>query len=464
MADSNGAEPFPSVETTAPGTPTQHGRERGQTRPSRSASTASAVTNRLRSMSKGFEHSNPPEGFMAATGDFASSVFTLGGDGIRYQRRGSGSPSVPSSARSRARTGSSRQDQHHFVNGVDESGALGPPIALGPIPSAISEAVEEREAAGKSSGEATAKVSRQETEENTADEEATEPFQNGYHFPPSYPKGESFKHAMVAFWQYFLTPLGFLVVVYGLNVVAWGGMLFLLLCNAAPAMCHPDCNDINSPRRKWVEIDSQILNSLFCVTGFGLAPWRFRDWYYLLTYRIMGKAEGLRHLAGIHRGWLRLSGSENLPIDIGPDNIEGRLGDVPLECIPIPEKSIAEAPLTGTRAPPTKLWRLDFVVWMNVSNTFLQCVLSGFMWGMTRYNRPSWATGLFVALGCIAAGLGGIMMFVEGKRVKRIEGVPLTDRDREVLERDKQLGIPHYNNIKDKKPKVTLDKAVSDIV
>jgi hypothetical protein len=37
---------------------------------------------------------------------------------------------------------------------------------------------------------------------------------------------------LIAFWKYFTTPVGFLVTIYGLNIVAWGGMLFLLLCNA----------------------------------------------------------------------------------------------------------------------------------------------------------------------------------------------------------------------------------------
>lgn len=46
------------------------------------------------------------------------------------------------------------------------------------------------------------------------------------------------------------------------------------------------------------------------------------------------------------------------------------------------------------------------------------------MWHYNRYTRPSWATGLFVALGCIAAGVGGLMMFHEGKNVKKVEGVP----------------------------------------
>lgn len=54
---------------------------------------------------------------------------------------------------------------------------------------------------------------------------------------------------------------------YCLDIVAWGGMLFVLLCGAAPAMCSQDTsandsdgrNDIRSPRRRWTEINSQII-------------------------------------------------------------------------------------------------------------------------------------------------------------------------------------------------------------
>ena len=81
-----------------------------------------------------------------------------------------------------------------------------------------------------------------------------------------------------------------------LNVVAWGGMLFLLLVEAAPAMCNPTCNDLYSARRIWIEIDSQILNALFCVTGLGLLPWRLRDGWLL--------ARGnWTKLSVIHAGW-----------------------------------------------------------------------------------------------------------------------------------------------------------------
>lgn len=215
--------------------------------------------------------------------------------------------------------------------------------------------------------------------------------------------------------------------------------------SAAPAMCHPSCNDIDSPRRKWIEWDSQILNALFCVTGFGLAPWRFRDLYFLLRYRLRGETLALRRLAGIHRGWFRLEGSTELRADLGPHNVE----QTELAAIPYPETKVPDAPLTAVRAPATAAWKLDLVIWLMVWNTLLQCCLSGFMWGMNRYNRPSWSTGLFVALACVVAGIGGLIMFLEGKTVKGIEGVPVSQQDLELLEEDRERGIWHYNNIKD---------------
>lgn len=299
-------------------------------------------------------------------------------------------------------------------------------------------------------------------------------YPNGYTPPPKLPFKTSFKIGFVAFCKWCMTPLGFAIFIYGLNVVAWGGMLFLLLCNASPAMCKPSCNDINSPRRIWIEIDSQILNALFCVTGFGLVPWRFRDLYWLMVYRlgIRGKSKeqrmvGLRRLAGIHRNWFRLEGSQNWEQEDG-SNLETN------PAVPLPIAKKLDPPLTGERAPPTALWKMDYVIWMNCWNTFLQTVLCGFMWGLNRYvnsfhppylvnptfcrekwtesdmrdryDRPSWSTGLFVALACIVAALGGLMMFTEGKKVKKVEGIPtpvsqrLEDSEAIVLEGEKKMG------------------------
>ncbi|KAL8714175.1 MAG: hypothetical protein Q9220_001904 [cf. Caloplaca sp. 1 TL-2023] len=261
-------------------------------------------------------------------------------------------------------------------------------------------------------------------------------YPNGYKFPPKHTWGEATVIGLKGFWKFTITPLGFLIVLYGLNVVAWGGMLFLLLIGGGKQyMCFPpgshgekDCNNLQSPRRIWIEIDSQILNALFCVTGFGLIPWRFRDLYYLLKWRVGKNFDGLRKLAGIHRSWFRLPGSDELPID-GTKTRDYEMSNAAHTAIPIPALKAPDQPLTGIRAPPTSLWKLDYVIWAYVLNTFLQVVLSVFMWAFNRYKRPSWSTGTFVALACIVAGLGGLMVFQEGKRVKAVEGIPVSEAD-----------------------------------
>lgn len=260
-------------------------------------------------------------------------------------------------------------------------------------------------------------------------------YPNGYKFPPKHTTTEALKIGFIAFCKFFITPFGFIIVIYCLNIVAWGGMLFLLLVGGGKQyMCYPrdkppgfkDCNDLYSPRRIWLEIDSQILNALFCVTGLGLIPWRFRDLYYLLQYRLLHKTSGLRRLGGIHNGWYRLPGSENLPVleNSGLQTADDDLLDIKNPSLPLPLSKTPKPPLTGIRAPPTAIWKLDYVIWAMVMNTFLQCVLCGFMWGYNRFHRPSWATGTFIALACIVAALGGLMTFQEAKKVKAVEGIP----------------------------------------
>jgi hypothetical protein len=182
-------------------------------------------------------------------------------------------------------------------------------------------------------------------------------------------------NGLIAFWAWLQTPLGFLTLIYGLNIIAWGGMLFLLICKAAPAMCHPSCDDINSPRQKWIEIDSQILNALFCIPGFGLAPWRIRDLYLWAQWRTGGIDIGLTRLSEIHCSWFY-----------------GAPNDVGILCVPC---STEAAPIDIDN---TRCWTMDLFVWCNFLNTIFQVCLATCMWSMNRFHRPGWATGLFVAL------------------------------------------------------------------
>ncbi|KAM3497124.1 hypothetical protein MY10362_009514 [Beauveria mimosiformis] len=212
--------------------------------------------------------------------------------------------------------------------------------------------------------------------------------------------GPTIMHGLAAFWKFFITPAGFLITIYCLNIVAWG------VRKAAPAMNHPSADDDSSPRKIWLEIDSQILNALFCVTGFGLAPWRFRDLYLFIRGAHMHDTAAMTKLAKQNRGWFRPPTwyTQTEPTAVATSD------------------QVKPPTFTGRVAPPTAIWKLGFTIWMMVLNTILQAVLCFFMWHYNRIDRPNWATGAFIGLGCGVAMLAGLMSWWEGRKVKKIEG------------------------------------------
>ncbi len=202
-----------------------------------------------------------------------------------------------------------------------------------------------------------------------------------------------------AFWKWFKTPAGFLITIYFLNIVAWGGMLFLLELKAAPAMNHPDKgNADSSPRKIWLEIDSQILNALFCVTGFGLAPWRFRDLYWFIKARHFHNRYAMEKLYKQNKAWFRPpawatnepDGSPSDAVHVTSTTNGEQKNDNATTTVSAQQTHRIDIPqtFTGNRAPPTSWWKLAFVIWMMVLNTLVQAVLCFFMWHYNRINRP----------------------------------------------------------------------------
>ncbi|OQE39047.1 hypothetical protein PENCOP_c007G05512 [Penicillium coprophilum] len=215
------------------------------------------------------------------------------------------------------------------------------------------------------------------------------PKRNQAHIHPKVSWTDASKKGSIAAWRFILTPTGVFIVAYGLNVIAWGAMLFFLLL---------DVGSMSKERKEvWIEIDSQILNGLFCLTSWGLAPWRVRDTYWLLMWHF-GSAEtskkSIMQLAKQNSSWFRICDS-----DSG-------------EC----------ETLTGKIAPPTKTWKMDFVVINMLLNTMFQIGMATFMWVYNRHNRPAFGVGLFIGLGCFSSLLAGITSWWEGRKVKRIEG------------------------------------------
>ncbi|KAI0377881.1 hypothetical protein F5Y04DRAFT_263459 [Hypomontagnella monticulosa] len=245
------------------------------------------------------------------------------------------------------------------------------------------------------------------------------PLAEKYSDEPREPWGPTIVNGLKAFWKFFCTLSGFCIIIYFLNIVAWGAMLFFLLLKAAPAMNYPTADDDNSPRKKWLEIDSQILNALFCVTGFGLAPWRFRDLYYFIRAVSLRDKIAMRKLATQNKAWFRPPVWADDGEDSSNDLEQRGTGDSARP----PEKPVTT--FTGDVAPPTALWKLAFTICMMVLNTLFQVVLSYFMWAYNRLDRPGWATGTFIGLGCGVSALAGLMSWWEGRKVKKIEGPEL---------------------------------------
>jgi len=152
-----------------------------------------------------------------------------------------------------------------------------------------------------------------------------------------------------------------LIVIYALNIVAWGGMLFLILVGAANKTMPEE-----QTRKNWIEIDSQILNALFCVTGLGLIPWRVRDAVYAHVNKY--------------------------------------------------EKKIRDLHVYTTR-----LALIRTVVWIYIANSFFQIGMAVCMWSMDMNTRPPWLVGLFVGLGCLSGLIGGLIQFTLLRQKKKKE-------------------------------------------
>ena len=146
-------------------------------------------------------------------------------------------------------------------------------------------------------------------------------------------------------------------------------MLFFLLLKAAPAMDHPSADDDYSTRKIWLEIDSQILNALFCVAGFGLHPGASTT-FTVWSRSFISTTSAMAPLMEQNQAWFRPSAEYDDP-----------------------EAEKGTTTFTGVRAPRTALWKLAFTVDMMMLNTTFQAVLCYFMWGYNRFDQPTWATG-----------------------------------------------------------------------
>lgn len=238
-------EPFPSL--SSPSSPKSPTAEHSNPNRSRQTSNTSTLQGRLRSASKSFQESSPPTGMCIATAEIASSVPSLtdirrgsynsdgwSGEGqIREKerraslstRRGS---QTGEERRSSVTPHSPQESGHRFRHeSVPEAGEettqheLGTPSAKDTLKNtkSTSKSMEmgtrvEKQTSTDQRSSSDTKITPGAEAANTDSQFLTTPFDNGYQFPPKHSWIESTTIFLIAFWKFFITPVGFLVTVY----------------------------------------------------------------------------------------------------------------------------------------------------------------------------------------------------------------------------------------------------------
>ncbi|TBU45037.1 golgi-body localization protein domain-containing protein [Dichomitus squalens] len=155
----------------------------------------------------------------------------------------------------------------------------------------------------------------------------------------------------------------------------------------------------------WVELCQQVETGLFTVTSIGFIPFRVMDTYRICKiWYYQRKILQLRQKAGL----LDLYDPDDLPDPVYDKNYVQVLSDK--EQIDLHyRKHLARL----------ALW----ICICNDLNSFFQCLLSGTMWGLDRFQRPAWTTGTTLPLSFLAGIAAGVLIYWGGRKTRRTQQV-----------------------------------------
>ncbi|KAM0751387.1 hypothetical protein T439DRAFT_325525 [Meredithblackwellia eburnea MCA 4105] len=268
-------------------------------------------------------------------------------------------------------------------------------------------------------------------------------------------------------WAFLKTPIGVFFGIYGILVVFWGAALVLILVGAVPMSSYN--------KKLWVEIASQILTGLFCITSLLPLPWRILDWWYI---HIIWKSARLTRNRRRNMGLEPLRDENDLPdprgaeywVSSGGEKLTGprpapsaqpprkpKKGGVVAPSPPSPSKlesaqictdpsdndndivvltdeeedRLRDAQVKFARSqtwyrphttPTHHASPIKFALWIAVlmiGNSVFQALLCVAMWGWNRFTRPAWTTGCLIPLSFGCGIAAAILIWQSGERTKR---------------------------------------------
>ncbi|TFK23246.1 hypothetical protein FA15DRAFT_670632 [Coprinopsis marcescibilis] len=226
------------------------------------------------------------------------------------------------------------------------------------------------------------------------------------------------RRTLLGIWSFVKTPIGILTAIYGFLVVFWGAAIVFFLAKIIN-LHNPDLQGF------WVEVSSQVVCGLFTVTSVGFIPNRI-----LSTYRIYKVWDYKRKTIKRRKeaGLPQLFDQDDLPDPQYDPNFVHVLTDEEHQDLHRQQIKFTyhqtwyRAHGTEThRAFPisTALW----ICFLNDANSIFQIILCGTMWGMNRFQRPPWSTGILIPAGFLCGIGSAVLIWRGGERTKRIEEV-----------------------------------------
>ncbi|KAF9534219.1 hypothetical protein CPB83DRAFT_843880 [Crepidotus variabilis] len=235
------------------------------------------------------------------------------------------------------------------------------------------------------------------------------------------------RRTLMGVWSFLKTPMGAITGIYGFLIVFWGAAIVIFLARII---------NFHNPNTQgfWIEVSSQVETGLFTVTSIGLIPSRVLDTYRVWKiWRYKQKTTKLREKAGLPQ----LFDVDDLPDPIFDPNYVHVLTEWEQKDLTRQQRKFQYSQ-TWYRAHGTETHRafpISVALWicfLNDGNSIFQAFLCGTMWGLNRFERPPWTTGILIP-GSFLCGIGAaVLIWRGGERTKRVEEVK--ERLRKALE------------------------------
>ncbi|KAJ3896072.1 hypothetical protein GG344DRAFT_37438 [Lentinula edodes] len=230
---------------------------------------------------------------------------------------------------------------------------------------------------------------------------------------------DKIRRTLKGVWSFLKTPLGIVTGIYGFLVVFWGAAIVVFLLKII------NFHNANT-QGFWVEVSSQVVDGLFAVTGIGFIPFRVLDTYRISKiYSYKRRTRELRAKAGLPQ----LFDEDDLPDPVYDPNYVHVLTDEEQKDLHRQQVKFHHSQTwykphgTSThRAFPIGYALL--ICCLNDGNSIFQIILCGTMWGLNRFERPAWSTGILIPLGFLC-GIGSAVVIALGsaktKRTAEVE-------------------------------------------